>query len=226
MKTPTRNASVAAKTYRSAISVARADLFGITSDPQMPLHLIEDTGVPFLGFAGQDYREGGLLLLAINPGAGNDKLRKRPLQDAELIPLILAFKASDPDEIESTFAAMSSSYIKQAKTWNLWGIVGPVLEASRKAPEEVAFANIFPYRTYKDRKPHHLPLLNAVGQIAKPLISGLKPGTVVALGKKAGEALEGEQFSGRYFVVPRTNGDRYVSAEAGKVLEAIRQHAA
>jgi hypothetical protein len=227
MNTPSFSSSPAAQIYRSVIDVTRLDLCGSLPDRQMPVHLSEDAQVPFLGFAGPNYRPGGVLLLAINPGGGTEKYIKRPPQDAELIPYILAFMASEPPVVESSFTAMSSSYMKQAKTWNLWGIVQPVLDACSKGPDEVAFANVFPFRTYKDHKPHSVPLRNAIIRITKPLVAGLGPSTIVVLGKKAGDALHAHSLAlGRCFIVPRTNGDRYVSAEAMAVLAALRQHAA
>lgn len=221
-----RAPSLAALTYRKVIEVSRTDLFGAFPDRQLPRYLQNDALVPLLGFAGQNYRAGGVLLLAVNPGGGTESYRNRTPQDDELIPYISAFRASRPSETEDRFSDMSSNYMKQAKTWNLWGIVQPVLDACGRKLDEVAYANICPFRTYKDCRPHVVPLTRAINQVAKPLVCGLQPGTVVALGKKAGDALQGQLImSGAYFVVPRTNGDSYVSAQTAAVLHAIREHA-
>jgi hypothetical protein len=225
MTTPFQPLATTAQVYRDAIKLTRSELFGLFPDRQMPNHLPEDALVPFLGFAGPNYRRGGILLLAINPGGGTNSYCRRPPQDAELIPHILAFRDSPPSEVERCFDTMSSNYLKQAKTWNLWGIVQPVLTACKRKPE--AFANIFPFRTNKDHKPHLVPLRNAINRVTRPLVTDLAPSIVVVLGKKAGDALKGYSLtSGEYFVVPRTNGDRYLSSEAKLVLEALCQHAA
>lgn len=218
--------SIAAEAYHRAIAVTRADVFGPSPDRQLPKHLHEDAQVPFLGFAGQNYRAGGTLLVAINPGGGMDTDRVRPPKDAELIPYLFAFRLSAPENVSVRFAEMSHNYMKQAKTWNLWRIIQPVIAAAGKSADEIAFANICPFRTRENRTPHKWPLQNTLDRVAKPLIAGLQAGTVIVLGQKAGTALEGHPItSGAYFVVPRTNGDHYVSADAQVVLESLRKHA-
>ena len=47
----------------------------------------------------------------------------------------------------------------------------------------------------------------------------MDPGAIVALGKKAGKVLERfYKGDGKIYVIPRTNGDRYLSPEGKQVL--------
>lgn len=210
--------------YRSA-QVSRAFLYGATQDPQLPAHLINDARIPFLGFAGSKYSAGGVVLLAINPGGGGDVYQTRTPQDSELIPLIEAFVKSSKSAAPKHFEAMSRNYSTHVRTWNLWRILWPVLQACRKNLNEVVYLNCFPYRTAGNRMPKAIALRSSWTNVVEPLLMELKPATVVGLGKKVGGFAE-RQFRGpgKLYVVPRTIGDTQVSKEAKVVLKALRQH--
>ncbi len=212
--------------FLRAASVSREDLYGVPVDGQMPLHLHDDARVPFLGFAGQRYVKGSVVLLAINPGGGGDAYQMRTTQDAQLLPLIEAFRRSSPSDTADRFDAMSRNYALQVRSWNLWRILGPVLEACGKELEEIAYLNCFPYRTTGDRKPSSQALRASWAKIVEPLLSELQPSKVVALGMKAGGVAE-TYHRGSYtlYVVPRTIGDSRISSEAQLVLKALRENA-
>ena len=217
---------VVSSSFLRAANVSREDLYGVPIDDQMPLHLQTDARVPFLGFTGQRYVKGSVVLLAINPGGGGDTYQTRTTQDAQLLPLIEAFRRSTTSETAARFDAMSKNYALQVRSWNLWRILGPVLEACGKELEEVAYLNCFPYRTAGDRRPKSQALRASWAKIVEPLLSELRPGKVVALGKKAGSVAE-TYHRGSYalHVVPRTIGDSRISSEAQLVLQVLRENA-
>jgi hypothetical protein len=188
--------------------------------------LVEDARIPFLGFAGSQYRSGGVVLLAINPGGGGDSYQIRTPQDAQLLPLIETFVTSSPEEVAKHFDSMSSNYAAQVRTWNLWRILHPVLQACGKELSEVTYLNCFPYRTAGDRMPQAAVLRASWAKVIEPLLVVLKPSIVVALGKKVGGVAE-RQFRGPgvLYVVPRTIGDTRVSDEANFVLKSLRGNA-
>lgn len=215
-----------ANTFHRAAQVTRAALYGTPNDPQLPLNLVPDARVPFLGFCGPDYGNGGVVFLAINPGGGGDAYVSRTPQDSELIPLIEGFVSAVPAQVPNAFKRMCTSYSAQAQTWNLWRILQPTLDACRTTIGHICYLNLFPYRTANDARPSSLALKNSWLQIVTPLLQALRPSLLVALGKKAGSV------AGRYhqappplFVVPRTIGDTYVSEEANQVLATIRERA-
>ncbi len=73
--------------FQRVAQIRRASLYGTEKDPQLPAHLVEDARVPFLGFCGPNYKPGGVVLLAINPGGGGDAYVSRTREDQVLIPL-------------------------------------------------------------------------------------------------------------------------------------------
>jgi len=213
-----------AKTFLDPAKVSRAALYGVSPDRQLPANLVDDAHIPFLGFAGPQYWPGGVVLLAINPGGGGSSYQIRTPQDDQLLPLIVAFIKSSSDNSPRHFAAMSSNYAAQVRTWNLWRILAPTLEACGRELSEVAYLNCFPYRTFQDRMPQASALRASWTNVVEPLLTGLRPSTLVALGKKVGGVAERLfRGPGKLYVVPRTIGDSYVSEEARVVLARIRE---
>lgn len=215
-----------AQTFLSCARVSRSALYGVSPDRQLPTHLLADAHIPFIGFAGSQYRPGGVVLLAINPGGGGDSYQIRTRQDNELLPLIVTFTKSSSNELLTAFANMSGSYAAQVRTWNLWRILAPTLHACGKDLSEVAYLNCFPYRTCADRMPQASALRASWTNVVEPLLAQLSPSTLIALGKKVGGVAE-RQFRGpgKLYVVPRTIGDSYLSEEAMEVLACLRQNA-
>ena len=211
--------------FLKSARISRADLYGATQDPQLPINLVEDARIPFLGFAGERYLPGGVVLLAINPGGGGNAYCRLP-RDIQLLSLIEAFIKSSPETAGKNFDAMSNNYAEQAQAWNLWRILFPILQACGKELNEVTYLNCFPYRTKEDRMPQAAALRASWAHVVKPLLTELKPSILVALGKKAG-GVAARQFNGpgKLFIVPRTIGDTYLSEEAKVVLDSLRQHA-
>lgn len=220
-----QSSSLALAFHRSA-RVTRTALYGTPDDLQLPLNLQSDARVPFLGFCGPRYKEGGVVFLAINPGGGGDAYASRTPQDIELIPLIERFVAATPEVAPKAFEMMCTSYSAQVQTWNLWRILRPTLEACRTTIEHVSYLNLFPYRTARDIRPSSRALHTAWLDVVTPLLQALQPSMLVALGKKAGTVAERSyQATTPLYVVPRTIGDAYVSADAERVLAVIQKAA-
>lgn len=218
--------SIFVKPFHEAANISRAALYGSTDDPQMPRNLQDDARVPFLGFCGPRYQQGGFVFLAINPGGGGDAYTARTPQDRELIPLIEKFVASDIEHADATFTRMRDRYAAHVQSWNLWRIMKPTLAACNQAIDQICYLNVFPYRTAGDVLPSKVALRRAWSLVTGRLLAEFKPSNLVALGKKAGNiAAELHTQPPRLFVVPRTIGDSRVSTEAIEVLAAIRQSA-
>ena len=202
-----------------ALQIDRVEVFGPT-DNQLPVSEPEDAAVPQIGFVGRDYRPGGDVLFGINPGGGGDSYKRTP-EDLRLLPMIAALRNQEAslDAINTVF----DQYAENMRTWNLWRIVEPVLCACRRSQSEIAYLNWCPFRTRKDAMPHIRPMLRCRELYLAPLIANLAPGRIIALGKKVGGLLERKPFGDiPGFVVPRTNGDTYLSTAARKALEEIR----
>lgn len=202
-----------------AIRVHRSEVFE-PADGQMPVSALQDATVPQIGFVGSDYRPGGDVLLGINPGGGGDAY-VRTEGDLILLPMISALRSATatPDAMEAVFRQCAANM----RAWNLWRIVKPVLDACERHQSEIAYLNWCPFRTRKDAMPNAATMRRCRETYLAPLVGKLAPGRVIALGKKTGDWLQKEPFGGaRRFVVPRTIGDSYVSADALAVIDRIR----
>jgi hypothetical protein len=204
----------------NALRIDRAEVF-FPADSQVPASEPQDAILPQIGFIGEDYRTGGDILLGINPGGGGDAYRRTP-EDSFLLPMIASLRTEEAS-LEAAKAAFSQ-YAANMRTWNLWRIVEPILDACGRSQSEVAYLNWCPFRTRKDAMPHAPAMRRCFESYLAPLIAKLAPGRVIALGKKVGNWVEKEQFSDvPRFVVPRTIGDSYLSNEARETLAIIRQ---
>lgn len=211
--------------FQDAVRHPRETLYAPFPDKQLPLHLQDDARLPMVGFAGANFKLGNPVLLAINPGGGTDNYRMRTAHETELFSFIHEFCEASGPNILPAFERMSANYAKQAREWNIRGIMSPVLDSLYTSLDQVAFVNAFPYRTRKDAKPHAHPLRQAITRCTVPLLQELRPQTLVCLGKKAGDAMASVTLpDGVMFVVPRTNGDRYLSTDAQIVLKNLRQY--
>ena len=216
-----------ANEFQRVAQVGRASLYGTKQDAQMPINLIEDARIPFLGFCGPRYQPGGVVLLAINPGGGGDSYVNRTQEDQALIPLIESFLKASSSQVESAFRRMCDEYSKMVQTWNLRRILVPTIEACGLTIDQVCYLNCFPYRTAGDVRPSAQALAAAWSNITQPLINALKPSRIVALGKKAGSVAEAKYFGhAKVYTVPRTIGDTRISAEALEILAKLSGGAA
>lgn len=207
----------ALKVVHWAMQIGRDEL---VSERRRPLSEPADAKVPQIGYIGSDYRPGGPILFAINPGGGGTNYRRTP-EDMKLLPMIA--EARDSPFESNSLLQVFRLVMQNMRTWNLWRIVRPTLEACRAEQSEVCILNWFPYRTSEDALPLSEDMKIARAKIVLPLVESLAPGVVIALGKKVGRWVERTDFGEvRTYVVPRTIGDSRVSPEASAVLDRIR----
>lgn len=214
-----------ARRFHVNASVPRADIFG--QDDQQPLHLVEDANTMFAGYVGPNYQPGGVVLVAINPGGGGDAYRSRTLEDEQLYSRLNSFRdAVGDEEILQRFEDINHLFPELLAKWNIGRIVHPVLEAAAATLAEVAYLNFVPYRTRDDKLPRVPALTEAWNRLTHPALDALRPGLIIGLGLKAGNALARfPMASGELFAVPRTNGDSHISPEARQVLQDIANRA-
>jgi hypothetical protein len=209
-------------TIVASMRLSRADVFG-PADEQLPISEILDAHLPQIGFVGANYRKGGDILLGINPGGGGDAYH-RTLADTLLLPMIESAIRTEPSE--TTLRGIFQRYAENMRTWNLWRIVEPVLEACGRQQQDIVYLNWCPFRTRADRMPRTAAMSHCRNMHIEPLIKVLAPARLIALGMKVGSWVEKEGFSGvQSFTVPRTIGDTYVSPAAAKVLVTLRKRA-
>ena len=214
-----------ARHFHALTAISREEIFGAKDAMVRPLHLTDDAFTMFPGYVGANFTPGrGLLLLAINPGGGGDSYVKRIPEDEELYPILASFKRASPGQAELHFERMNTSFHRAVQGWNLWRILRPTLDAAGLGLHEVAYMNVVPYRTRGDKMPPIDARRTAWSRIVSPSIDALKPTAIVTLGKKADSAVAPMlRTATRYYCVPRTIGDSWVSPEAIQVHEKIRK---
>lgn len=207
-------------TLLQAVRLNRSDVFG-ADDRQMPTSEPIDALVPQIGFVGNDYRPGGTILLGINPGGGGDTYR-RTAQDSRLLPLITSLRdvEASPDALNKMF----DLYAANMRTWNLWRIAAPVIEACGHGQSEIVYLNWCPFRTRGDKMPHARAMRQSFDAYLAPLIVRLAPRQMIALGMKVGTWLGKAPLRGvTLHVIPRTRGDSYLSPEALVAIERLKK---
>jgi hypothetical protein len=211
--------------FHDLTQITRADIFGDKEEEVRPINLLKDTGTMFSGFVGKDYQPNcGFLVLAINPGGGGDAYNKRIPEDEIFYPLLHALKAAPAESADDAFEAVNTAFVPIVKAWNLWRILGPTLDAAGTNLDAIAYMNVVPYRTRNDKMPPAAARKIAWELIIDPSISLLRPHAIIALGKKAGSVVENLlPCDIRYYCVPRTIGDSWISDDAKKVHELMRE---
>jgi len=217
--------STLADTFKKRLAaISRTEIFGTAEPQSRPLNLQADAALMFPGYVGPQYRRGGPLLLAINPGGGKDSYKVRTRADGEFYPILEAFHWCGADRARAHFEAMNAGWVRNMRMWNLRRILEPVLDALGCSVDGVAFLNAVPYRTREDRLPSVYARRQAWTLVTEPLLQLLEPGVIVALGQKAGDVLD-QHYRGtaHRFTVQRSNGDTYLTPKALSVLEEIRR---
>jgi hypothetical protein len=205
---------------RTALSISRSDIFG-EMDAQLPISEIRDANVPQIGFIGANYRQGGDLLLGINPGGGGDTYR-RTAEDERRFGLITSFDKGAADGPSAR--QVCEATMKGMRTWRLWKIVSAVLDACGAEQDEVAYLNWCPFRTRKDKMPVAKAMRNAGTLYFLPAVRILKPRRIIALGKKVSSWPARLGLGDiELHVIRRTIGDSYFHEDAARALEILRQ---
>ena len=138
-----------AAAFSLAAKVARSDVFGEDNDRWLPKNHQDDARLPFLGYVGADFRPGGIVLMAINPGGGRDKYKKTK-EDERLCPALERLRDSSSQTAAIAAEDVFKNYIEVLPTWNLWRSVNPVLNATSTDINSIAFLNAVPFRTKGD----------------------------------------------------------------------------
>ena len=210
-----------ASAFQVATRVRRSELYGTDSDQQMPNSLVESAQTPYVGFVGQRYQTGGTLLMAVNPGGGGDTQVRTP-GDAALEMAILKLRDAPEAEVQRSLEAMTDAYLKQIDVINIGRLISVVLCACRTTRADVAFLNLFPYRTREDAKPAMAAAKRAVDLITTPLVRKLAPARIIFLGKKVSDIARGRIDGPRTYTIERTRGDRRICDAAARVLEQLK----
>ena len=210
-----------AKRLNANAQIERVEIFGEQSDKYTPLHYPEDYNTMFAGYIGEQFSSPGAVIFGANPGGGGDQ---RHQEDDNLYKALREFKKAGPNDCFNEFEAVNGTFYSIVKTWNLWRIFEPTLIALNQNLHEICYLNAVPYRTRENKTPPIAVRGNAWRLVIAPTLAVLKPGLIVCLGKKAGDIITRfNKTNVKTYIIPRTNGDRYISQDAKEVLREIRK---
>lgn len=209
--------------FQKALRVPRDRLYGRPDDHQVPHSIPESALTPYLGFVGRGYRQGGTLLVAANPGGGGDSQSKTD-GDAHLEKALLALRDAHPPQSGGLAALLdeaASAYIEQVKVIPLQRIIYPVLKAAKVDLADIAFLNVFPYRTRDNAPPPSRLVRVASNEISKPLVDALAPSRIFFLGSGMGKVAAEVIHADKVYVLKRARGDSYLPPETKKLLSGL-----
>jgi len=185
------------------VRLERCAFFG-EKDEWLPPYQQDDARVMCPPFAGKNYRAGGLLVLSINPGGGNDKEESPHHGDAKFYPLLHQFKRLKKDnDIENFYGQrFVPAFSEVAHDWKIHQQLSKVLQAAKRGFNDIGYCNFVPYRCRKQgsqKNPDTYPknisdmdkiIPRCVSLYLKPLLAELKPSMVVAFGEQVRKYLE------------------------------------
>ncbi|MDM0045704.1 hypothetical protein QTH91_14535 [Variovorax dokdonensis] len=209
--------------FQKALRVPRDQLYGRPDDQQLPRSIPESALTPYLGFVGPGYRQGGTLLVAANPGGGGDSQSKTH-RDTRLEKALLALRDAHPSQsggLAALLEKVASAYIEQIKVIPLQRIIYPVLTTAKVDLADIAFLNVFPYRTRDNAPPPSRLVRVASNEICKPLVDALAPSRIFFLGSGMGKVAAEVIHAGEVYVLKRTRGDSYLPPETLKLLDGL-----
>ena len=216
------NRQAVATLWHRCAQIERSAIFGPADATRWrPEHRPDISALMFSGCVGSSYQADiDPLLIAINPGGGDDK--ELTSINENFYALLRLFKDAEPEEVLERWEHVNAMGLPVFKSWNIWNIIKPTLDAVDRTFCHVAFINAIPYRTRGNKKPPVMAGKMAWELITQPTIDLLAPREIIALGKKAGDVIDlyykGNQ---RTTTVPRTNGDKHVRPEADDALRGL-----
>ena len=189
----------------------------------MPISRPEDAAIAAPGWVGKQWQPSGTLLMAINPGGGGDAYRPNPT-DERLYGLFRAFRAAPADQREVALLALSEGWAAIQKTHNIYRLIRPIMEALDAGSEDLTFLNVLPFRTRQDKPAGSAVLRRAWDVATAQQVTALQPRRIIALGRKAFDALTAVGATKEYDVVylKRAIGDSHVTPEAQAAIAALR----
>ena len=219
---------VIANLWHICAQIDRPQFFGDDDDAKWrPLHLQDESATMTVGYLGSRYRvDTDLFLLGINPGGGSDAHVTRNRHDEHIYPRLMSFKGAPAADALAAFEQLQRVYPSAIRSWPLWTIIEPILDAVRRSLDTVTLMNVVPYRTRND-KPPPTRSRNLGWEIVATTLQHLRPKALVVLGREAGKVVNKfhNDDDRPVYCVPRMRGDRGVKPTARDEINRLRDEA-
>jgi len=215
-----------AKVWSKVSKFDRATIFGDDNAKWMPDKNRDHAKQAAAGWVGANYRPGGLVIIAANPGGGGDAYSATD-NDKKLYDTFHSLRsAQSEDDWVAAFEKMSIEYMRQTTGHNISLPISKILESAARDDDQCAFLNSIPFRTKGNSWPGVQVIQRAAEKALIPQLHALSPGIIVLLGKKACEVYDRhlKHISAEMFCIPRQIGDRGIPPKALVELERLRTY--
>ena len=175
------------------VQLERQEFFGDSDEEKwLPFFQAKDASVMCPPYVGKNYKEGGLVIIPINPGGGNETSEKRNYGDSVLYPILHEFKSARNNFDKYYWDILVPAFRKAKPTWKIYKDMLPILRATKSDLDNIAYFNFLPYRGRGNKFPESqfdmdriIP--NAINKFVEPTLKLLKPSLVVTFGKQVGK---------------------------------------
>jgi hypothetical protein len=175
------------------------------------------------GYVGSQYRVGGLIFVAANPGGRTqDDLGAT---DTKQYKLLTQLRSAGTRSRAGAFDELNRDLAVSMKTWGIYDMyVARILDGLPIRFSAVAFLNLVKWRTAGETMPRSLVGASWRAHTSDQL-ELLQPSLIISLGKSVtGPFIDGHYDSAHNITIPRTRGDRRLSADSKAGIKSAREY--
>lgn len=180
----------AADFFHSLVQQERNEFFGSNDSIKwLPEFQSEDARCMCPPFMGKNYKKGGLIIIPINPGGGNEISDVRNFGDSILYPILHEFKGQKKDVTTFYWERFVPKFKEAKMSYPIYQKMLPILESANSDLDDICYFNFLPYRGRGNKYPASRQdmcqiIPNCIEKFIKPTLIFLKPSLVVAFGKQ------------------------------------------
>ncbi len=180
----------AAEFFHKCVQIERTEFFGhqdlIKWLPEFQQHDAKCMCPPFMG---KNYKRGGLIIIPINPGGGNESNEIRNYGDSFLYPTIHEFKDLRNNVVEYYWKTFVPKFKEAKMSYPIYQKMLDILNASQTTLDEICYFNFLPYRGRGNNYPKSKKDMSQIipkcrDNFVEPILEFLKPSLVVSFGKQ------------------------------------------
>ncbi len=213
----------AALLFHSLVQIERHEFLGVRDkELYLPKFQACDSHLMCPPFMGRNYKKGGLVVLAINPGGGNHKSEARVYGDGILYPIVEKFKSVEGQPSICYWEEFVPVFKEAKKSYPIYQTLLHILNASKSDLDDICYLNFLPYRVRNDKYPTTKGLMREVipqciNKFVEPSLRIFEPSVVLSFGKQVDKYIDQFWVDFPYYRVP---WDR---SRASKTLEGRAQ---
>ena len=180
--------NIIAKEFHNFVRLERDIFFEKHDDINwLPKYQADDAKIMCPPFVGENYKQGGLVIIPINPGGGNEKTNIRSDIGNLIYPSLYEFKDLNQN-IENYYWEVFVPKFKEATiAYPIYKQMSDIFKYSETTLDDVAFFNFLPYRGKDNKYPIKKIEMDSIipaciKYFVKPALDIIKPSLVVTFG--------------------------------------------